>query len=292
MIKYYLTFIFLCVAFILSNRAQNGNIFLTKADSNFKILDFEMAQLYYSRAAFDENNPNIQATILFKKAESLLLLNKIKQAFNVCQSISLTELNDSMRAEVLYKNALYAFLAEDYFEAKSKLLLLEEIYLNKKSEAKTKILNVLILNEEGKYAEARTKLLNYISEDKNLSEDQKLYSLRNADSIYQVNKVPKLKNEKRAITLNSGTLGFGYFYGGYIAEGISSFIFQTAGLGLSALAIYNGYYATGLIAPFTIYNYFHVGSIKRIEYLIERDNYKKKRKFNQSIKAAIIHVLQ
>jgi tetratricopeptide (TPR) repeat protein len=289
--KYYLTSIFLCVVFILGNKVQ-AQSFIQKADSCFALRNYDMAQLYYSRAAFEEREANIQALLLFKKAEALLYENNKDQAFKTCNGISLTELNDSVRLEVLYKSALYAFFNQDLLETKSKLNLLEEIYPEKKNESRVKILNVLMLNESGKYESAREKLLDYIAKDVSKNEDEKLALLKQADSVYLGKKVPKIINKTRAMGLNAMTLGFGFFYSKNYLEGISSFVIQTLGLSLSAISIINGYYFTGIIAPLTVYNYFHTGSVKRVEYLVEKANYKKMYQFNTQCKNKIIDLLK
>jgi TM2 domain-containing membrane protein YozV len=290
--KYYYISICLCAVFIQNSWGQSADTYSKTADSYYRNHDFEMAELYYSRAAYEENNSDIQTQYIFKRIEILLQNKQAGKAFKVINAIPLDGLQDSTRIEVLYKSALCAFFSEDYIECNAKLLLLEQIYPNQQNSAKVKILNVLLLNEQGQYEAAREKLLSYISTDSSLSNDLQLIQLKKADSIYLKSQVPKLVNEKKAITLNIGSVGFGYFYAGYIGEGISSFIFQTSGLGLAALAFVNGYYATGILAPLTIYNYFHGGSIKRIEYLVTRDNYKKKRKFNLSAKPKIITLLK
>jgi hypothetical protein len=290
--KYYLTYTFLYAGFILSSKLNAQSAPLRKADSCFASHNFDMAQLYYSRAAFEEYDPNRRVKILFKKAEALLLLKDALQAFKTCSNISLTELNDSTRVAVLYKAAIYAFFNQDMLESKSKLNMLEEIYPNVKNESRVKILNILILNETGKYAEAREKLLDYVTNDTTKNEDEKLTLLRQSDSIYIGKKVPKIINKTRAMGLNAMTLGFGFFYSKNYLEGVSSFIIQTLGLSLSALSIINGYYFTGIIAPLTLYNYFHTGSVKRVEYLVEKQNYKNMYKFNSESKNKIIDILK
>jgi tetratricopeptide (TPR) repeat protein len=289
--KYCLVYIFLCAVFIQSNKAQI-NTFYEKGDSCFQIQQFELAQIYYSRAAFQESDLNKQTFILFKKAEALLKSQNTKKAQQVLAGIALTDLTDSLRQEVLFKHAMYAYFNQDLSECEAKLSLLEMIYPLQKNTSRAKILHLFLLNEKGEYQKARDLLLDDISNNEQLNADEKLTQLRMADSIYTYKNVPKLKDIEKAITLNSATPGFGYFYAGYLGEGIANSLIQISSLGLSVFAVIQGFYATGLIAPFTIYKYFHVGSVKRIEYLIEKENYKKKSKFNVSIKNKIVQLLK
>ncbi len=87
------------------------------------------------------------------------------------------------------------------------------------------------------------------------------------DSLIQVGRQLKLKSAKKAALLSAIIPGSGQLYLGHFEEGLVNFGLNLTTLGFTAFCVYKGYYATGILVGYTLFQRFYTGGLRRTDKL-------------------------
>ena len=273
-IKYYWTFIFLCVTF--STKAQS----LVQLDSLIANKEFENAKVSVERIIFSQTLTPVQlAKVLLKKSECLKQQEQFAEAQKTLERIILFDLPDSLQYAVRHQTALCAYLSRDYSGCESILEQLE--YFTKDSLLKQQSLplEILNLNELNRWADAKIKWERYLR-SKNISAN----SFVNAYAKY-----PHLKNLKKAQWL-AFIPGAGLIYAGKTTEGLTAATLQMLSLGAGVYLFLQHYYITGFFVGPGIWSTFYQGSLRLTERRVNEVNRKKSVLFNATIVHKIFEI--
>lgn len=110
------------------------------------------------------------------------------------------------------------------------------------------------------------------------------------DSLIEVGKNLKLKSIKKSTYLSALIPGLGQVYTGHLEEGLVNFGLNLTTLGFTALCIYKGYYATGILIGYTMFQRFYTGGLRRAEKLTVDYNKSLTIPLKQNLKDRIIHL--
>jgi len=258
-----------------------------EADALFRNGKFFEAGIEYEYIAYYANNVLLKSRAQSKRIDCFTQENKFEEAQHYAEKVSLMNVSDSLSFEIRYKKAFNAYLAGNFGEAKSHFLQLK--FFHPKQVFQKYVLYILILNELNEYTKAKEELLAWIDNTQMpVSQHDSLKLL--VQQIYSQRNIPKLKSIERARLFSTFLPGSGQVYAGYPLEGIFNFTIHLATLAFAAEEIIAGYYITGYFGGFGMFQKFYFGGIKRTEYLVNKTNYKRARKFNKEAKAFILEL--
>jgi len=275
-IKFYLICIFLFVHSSISS--QN----LKKADDFFKNKNFKEAYLEYERIIFSTKNNEEKILCKLKKANCYKQLGEFEKAQKTLENLNLKNLDDSLKIKIFYEIALCSYLNGDFKNAENQFLQMNFFIKDKKVLEKYYILQILNYNQLGKWKKAKEIFLLYANEKIN-----KEFLISNINEIYDEKNFPKIKSTKRAYYLSMFIPGSGQIYAGYFKEGILSFIFHISSISLGIWEITLKNYFTSYVLGAGLLQKFYFGNLRRAEYLTEKHNYLKLKKFNENLKILI-----
>ena len=241
MIRFCLTCIFLFVQ--LSANSQ-----VNYADSLFRAGDYLGARVAYERSIF--NNPD-QAEfnqLIIKKALCHKMEGSYQQAYEVLQRATNIPENQPQHFIHLYESALLAYLHQ-----KSDLALghTQEIryWYPDTTVRELDLLEILVLNDVGKWKEAQEKYAAYC----------KHYQLLYHEHLYdQVLKSKPLK-PGTALTLSMVFPGGGQYYAGYFFKGFTSTVINTGLILFTIYSFSHGFYFSGAITGVGLFHLFYNG---------------------------------
>jgi TM2 domain-containing membrane protein YozV len=110
------------------------------------------------------------------------------------------------------------------------------------------------------------------------------------DSMIAVGKNLKLKSAKKAAFLSAIIPGSGQMYTGHVEEGIINFGLNLATLSFTVFCIYKGYYATGILVGYTLFQRFYTGGLRRADKLSTDYNNSLTIPLKQNLKERIIRL--
>lgn len=263
------------------------SLLFKRADSLFQTNEYQLAGIAYDQIAYMSGDNIITTKALLKKADCYLVRKEFAKAEIVLSRIFYADLSDSLVYLARYKTALASYLNSDFGEAESQVIQAKSLLNDSNLVYQIYPLYVLILNESRKYEEAKLVLSEYA---KHLVKDslQRLAILQEIDQQYENSRIPKLKNPEKAKKLSMFLPGTGQLYAGYFWEGALNVTLQLAGLGFTALCIWQKYYFTGAFVGFSIFQKFYGGGMNRAQFLAEKRNYLTTRKFNDGVKTYMI----
>jgi tetratricopeptide (TPR) repeat protein len=277
-IKYCLTFIFLCVTYLISAQEYHYLDSAKKYDSQN---EFVKASVFYERVLFGPAGEQDLYDAFFFKIESL----KKQQAFLsavqfIKQNINLIE-NDSVKNKVYKQWILCSFLNSQYDEAIS-LVELSKNYFAKYVDYKwVNFLKILSLNNQNNWVEAKNTYKTWLID---LKMDTAL-----AEQRYQ--KLPKLKSENTASWLATIIPGAGQIYTKNYLEAFASISLQTIGILYGINSFQNKYFLSSWLVGLGTFGSFHFGGVRRSVELVKQYNKKKSSDFNEKLKLVLIDQL-
>lgn len=290
--KYWLLCISLCAGFLIKATPEdsarvNVNPLQKSADSLMQYGVYYEAALLYQKAAYFSSGESSRARFLLNAAEAHKARAAFKAGALVLQGINFGEINDTLHYRVRYQAALCAYMDQDFTAAESYLQQLFYFVADSSLTLTARPLYSLVLNELERWAEARTNLLTYINNTDADSLQKKCW-IKTIDSLYQPKNLPRLKNPQKAVWLSRFVPGLGQMYAGYWAEGVGSFLCNSATLALTAVGVYYGYYFSSILVGYTVFQRFYIGNTRRAEFLANKTNYKRKKAFNEKVRGAVL----
>lgn len=285
MIRYCLICIFLCAGF-LTEVAVAGNNF-GKADSLFLAGNYYPASIEYERAAFLAADNSGRCKALMKKAECLLQSGNFPEAEKTAERIIYTNLSDTLIAESHYRSALCSYLAGNFANAENHLLQLNTFIHDSTLTINSLPLYALVLNELQRWPEAKEKALRAIKSSA-ASASEKDTLQKKINQLYVPENYPHMKKLLKAQKMSAFLPGLGQLYAGYFWEGAASAFLNVASVGFMGYCIYTKLYFTGIITGSGVFSKFYLGGSRRLEYLVNKRNYKVLRNYNDSLKKFIL----
>lgn len=286
MIRYYLICIFLCASF-LTEPAYGKNVWST-ADSLFREGKYYPASVEYERAAFLSAVNADRTKALLKKAECQKQSGDFLGSEKTTDRIIYTNLSDTLAAEAHYQSALCSYLAGNFSNAENHLLQLNAFIRDSSLTIHSLPLYALVLNELQRWPEAKEKMLEAIRKT-NISSAEKDSLNKRIGQLYVPDNYPRMKNLLKAQKMSAFLPGLGQIYAGYFWEGAASAFLNAASVGFIAYCIYTKLYFTGVMTGSGIFSKFYIGGSNRLEYLVEKRNYKVLRKYNDSLKQVVLN---
>ncbi len=293
-------YIFRCAGFLISllliNSAQlnasNDSLWVAGierlGDSLHQLKMYNDASLAYEKAIYFNSDAITKAKLSLKRAQSLKQIASFDIAEQTLNRVDLNALSDSMLFEVKYNAALCAYLGSSFASAESHLIQL--IYFGKDSLRKVNCypLYTLILNELGKYEQAKKYADNYLAQAYPSSDIKRDKFSEEINTLYSKKSQPKFKRAKKARIMSFIVPGLGQIYAGYWGEGVTAMVFNGLFIGLTGVGIYYKYYITSVLYSYSIFSKFYTGNISRVEYLVNKRNYKLRKDYNVSLKQKVI----
>lgn len=267
---------------------HSNNPDIQKADSLMKIGELNWALLEYERVVFASSDNSLRTLALLKKSECYVMLNDIKSAEKNLQRVLYSGLSDSLHYIARFNAAFYAYLNKNYNQSLSELIMIDNFFPDS-LKVSSYILYALVLNENREWDKAKEKLLQWANN--NYSNNlQTRDSLINAiNNLYNPKNYPKYKNPEKAHLYSSFIPGLGQAYTGYWADAFFSAVMQFIGIGVAAYGIFVAkYYITGIVVGYGIFQRFYIAGTKRAEFLANKYNYVKARKYNDCLKDFIL----
>lgn len=286
-IKYYLICIFLCVPFLTKGKVVDS-IFST-ADSLYENGDFFQAGIAYEYIVYTTASRETKVLAQIKRIDCFTQDGSFKEAQHYAEKVSLLQIPDSLQFIIRYKRALNAYLAGHFNEAKSHFLQLRFYHRENVFERDYYPVYLLTLNELKEWQTAKKEWLAWINQS-NLALMQKDSLAQIVETLYHKKNIPKLKSIKRAKTYSTFIPGSGQIYAGYPLEGIFNLTIHLASLAFAAEEILAGFYITGYLGGFGLFQKLYFGGIRRTEYLVNKTNYKRAREFNREAKAFVLKI--
>jgi len=257
------------------------------ADSLVAAGNYPEAAAEYERHFYFAITPESKATALLNKAECYKRMELYEDAYQVTSRINFESLNDTLISLIKFQSALSAYLSKDFNAAASEMMQMNFYVTDTSLTGSYQFLYALILNEkqEWRQAEDKIKLMINRSPADHFIKD----SLRTiVNEIYDSTAYPKMKKTETAIRWATFLPGSGHIYAGYTGEGIMNFALQAASLGFIGYHIYISHYITALTIGSGMFQHFYFGGINRVQYLVEKRNYRNTRNFNDPLKTLIM----
>lgn len=280
--KYALPLIFGLIL-TLSNNCNCQGIY-DNPDSLVGKGDFINAKIALKKKIFDlTNEKEVNSFVLDNFHINLAKINfedkNYGEAYNCLKKVvsdSLIIVND-----IKYKRAFYAYLASDFatceYEVES-----ERAINTSKMDARMQVLEVLALNEMGKWDKAHQLCKTELYQTGIIDS----IKLKKCEHFYS--KTPKLKSEKKAEILNMFIPGAAFFYLGKNKDGAINASLQLVSLGLTAVLVWQKLYVSSFFIGLGLYGKFKTGSSRQIPALVQEVNLKKKYDYNLSIRRLIL----
>ncbi|MBP9068060.1 MAG: hypothetical protein KBG47_01040 [Bacteroidia bacterium] len=288
-------YIFLLSVFLISINAFGIELSDTtsmkfKADSLFSIGEYYEASLLYHKASYFSLSEKNKALLLLRKTDCLKQCGSFAEGGQALSKIDLLALSDSLIIAIKYQEGFCAYLAQDYQLAESHLI--QTVLYTKDSSLIIPTLPILSLtfNELNKWQESKRTLLLYISKtyQNNLIIRDSL--VKNLETFYAKENIPKLKKPNKARIMSHIIPGLGQCYAGYYKEGISSFLINAAIVGGAVVGVYFHYYITAFIGGNALLGKFYIGNVNRAQFLTNKRNYLQSKKYNTYLKENILKI--
>lgn len=266
--KFCLICIFLYGPFISKAQVALG-------DSLYAAGAFQEAGIAYEYALFLGVTPEAVAEITLKANHAFKAQGEYSKALALFDRINFYSGTDSLRTVLYYQYVVSAMLANRYDMAWSKLVELRYDLPGKIEEEVLLVLEVLCLNELGKWQDAH----------KQFKELATLYNLT-SDPYPQMLK-KKMKDPDKAFALSYWLPGVGQMYAGYPGKGIVSSLLNA---GLVAFSIYSftgGYYLSGVFTGVALFYLSYNGGARYAQVLAEQKNSERKKLFNDKVRQVI-----
>jgi tetratricopeptide (TPR) repeat protein len=261
---------------LILNECSFGQGIYDYPDSLFNAGDYTNARIAYKKKIFDlTNSRDDKADLLdvyyLKLSDLNFVQSRYSEAYDCLKKIT-TEIFEDEH-DIMYKKAFYAYLASDFATCEYEIEL-ERIENSSSIDVRLSILEVLALNEMGRWEQAQTicKTDLYKAWGWNsamIGESSNLYA-----------NVPKMKSVKKAEFLNFIIPGAGYFYLGKNRDGFISSSLQVASLGLTAILALQKLYLSGFFIGFGLYGKFKTGSTRRAMDMAKEINAQRRYDFN------------
>jgi hypothetical protein len=282
----WLTCIFLCAGFLTETHGQ-VILQIPDADSLFAAGNYPEASAEYERLFYYAEDPDSKAKALLNKAECYKRMQLYNEAYQITGRINFESLNDSLITLIKFQSALSAYLSEDFNAASSEMMQMNFYVTDSSLTGSYQFLYVLILNEKKEWNKAEDKIETMINQSgvKNSLKD----SLRTiVKELYDSTAYPKMKNTETAIRWATFLPGSGHIYAGYTGEGIMNLALQAASLGFIGYHIYISHFITAFTIGSGMFQHFYFGGINRVQFLVDKRNYRNTRNFNEPLKTVIL----
>lgn len=268
--KFCLICTFLCVQFLTKTFAQD----FREGDSLFKASQYDVSLLAYERAYYDVtefpdsswssgNIQNAQNACLLRKIYCLKAIGKFEEASKIALRFNFSDLSDSSHYVLRNEMIVCYFLSGLYDDVINQSEQLQFFVKDSTLKRRSDIWKIIALTYLKRYTEAKKSFELYASTRK-LNVD--------VDSVFAFAKKNRFKNVKKAETLATFLPGVGMIYVGNITEGLISLGLQIGTLGFAGLSFWKGYYLSGFLTGFGLFQSFYFGGIRRTENLANIKN--------------------
>ncbi len=293
--KFLQRYTFLLIAFLATDQSYAGGDSLrciALADSLSIENQNRLAALHYQKAAFFSVNKSEQVSLQLKAAQQLKKIAAYKESAALLEMVAIENLNDSLLYELKYQLALMHYLGGEFTTSASALLQLRYLISDSVLIYRTYLLDALILNEQFRWTEAATTLkqlnrfLNQAQPD--------VFVANNAliDSMYDPQRLPRIKNLNKAIRMSTFFPGLGQAYAGSPGEGLFSLSAIVLTGGAMVVGVYFQYYFTSIMLGNLIIAKFYQGGLTRTEFLVNKKNYMRSREYNTTNRQKLIEVFK
>lgn len=280
-IKFFFSFMFLCVTFL------NSSASLSKSDSLYASGKYFEASIEYERLIFRSENLADINFYTYKKALCYKKMNDFEKALGELQPIYFSNPEDSLYKLVSYEQSLCFYLNGQPARALWKID--EFIHRNADSSNFESFLpiKILSLNQTQQWEKARNSFLLFVRMQ-DFSPEEKTELEQTIFNIYGKENRPRMKSVKKAENLSRFFPGVGQMYAGKAGEGIVNFLINASILTFAGFEVYNGFYITGYLAGLGFFNKTYHGGIKRAGVLASHKNKELMVEFNSRITSIIL----
>jgi tetratricopeptide (TPR) repeat protein len=274
--RYCLICVFLCRSISAITANTSG---WETADSLYAIRSFKLAALEYERLFYASHDDLEQCNALLYKSYCYKLSGDYEKAAQTLQRINLSFVADSVQYNVRYEHALDCFLAGKYEDADELLMQLNYYTRNKQLADECLYLDILNKNELHEWDAADSMFYIYIKL-KNIAID--------SNAVHELLKRPHLLNPKFAEIISYIVPGSGQMYSGHVLRGLSSILLQGGMGALTYFSIEDGFYISGLLIGFTVFQMLYFGGANYAYYLADKKNADKIMQHNRRIREFIL----
>lgn len=268
--KFCLICTFLCVQFLTKSFAQN----FREGDSLFRARQYDTSLLAYEKAYFEitefpdsswssEAIQNAQNACILRKIYCLKAIGKFDQASKIALRFDLNKLPDSSQYVLRNEMIVCYFLAGSYEDVISQIEQLQFFVNDSTLKYQSDIWKIMALTHLKRYTEAKKCFEGYVLRRK-LTID--------VDSVFSFANKNRFKNVKKAEALATFLPGVGMMYVGNTTEGLISLGLQLGTLGFAGYSFWKGYYLSGFLTGFGLFQSFYFGGIRRTELLANMRN--------------------
>jgi tetratricopeptide (TPR) repeat protein len=277
---------FLFGLFLTKSEGQN----FQKADSLSGLRQYALAALEYERIIFENTEfsdstvslisiQNIKNEALIRKVFCQKALGNFWEASQTTKRFDFNNLTDSVQFRFRSENILCCYLSKQFEETYSQIQQTKYLIKDAKITNDIDFLAILSLTELGRYREAKELYRQYVANYKLEDNSAQVFSF--ADN-------PKFRKVQKAKALATFMPGTGMIYAGNIREGITSLTLQLIALGYGIYGFSEGYYLSGFLTGFGLFQAFYFGGIRRTEMLVEKKNKSLKQRYSKQVKEFLL----
>ncbi len=273
--------VWLCVIF--TNNQSFSQINFALPDSLMRSGEYVLASAEYERIIRSTLDKDLKTIAQIKRAEAIYFSGDVSRAAHYLKRIPLIFVKDSLKAEIRFRQTSFYYQSNDFENA---LALVESHIRDSSSFAFSNLgdwyeLGIMIANELAYYSRA----LDFVDSLKVYASDIKpAYSLEKLESRYNLENLPRLRNPKKVALASNIVPGLGHTISGYPHEGLWNFTLVFASLGYGVFNFLNQNYVTSILAGGGLAQKFYFGGVVRSEYLANKSNHQKVRRFADDVK--------
>jgi tetratricopeptide (TPR) repeat protein len=265
--------VFLSIGY--SKEIKKDSIF-DKANYYFHLEQFDLAALEYERSIFYIDDSTDIDQLLLKKSYCYKMAGNYQQAILSLSRINIRGISIGFRDTISYEKALNYYLLEDFFNAESLLL-----QLNNNGIKYSAYLFILVLNEQRRWDEAKFVFKEYLT-----LYEQPLSFLE----MYSFVEIDDSKKKRRAKMLSCFLPGLGQLSINKPKDGLMSFSLNGLSGYFVVSSFIGGYIVTGGVFALPFFLRFYFGGIKNVDRILEAEASQLAHKRNYLLKNEIVKI--
>jgi TM2 domain-containing membrane protein YozV len=254
------------------------------ADSLFAAGNYFEAGILYEKYIYDNfNNDTLVASTLLKKVNCYKSQQRYDLIYPLLTRTNKLQLTDSLIAIIQFEKALGCYLDHKFELAKESILPVLNMNTGIELDRAAVFLYCLTLNELGKWEESKLSLLSYINRVPTISAELKDSLISEINMDYNKDRIPKLKNLKKARLYSFIFPGAGQVYTGNAGRGLITFSLIAGAFVFSYVNLIHELYFASAAGAYLVYT-FYIGNINQLHSQVSNTNSYKKSEANTTLK--------